>query len=698
MGGLSGARLLATLALRSLWSHKAKSLIVGSLIFFGALLVVMGTALLDSIEDSMSRSIIQSLAGHIQVYDSEARDPLALFGSGFMGADDVGQIPDVAPVTEALEGLDNVRAVVPMGIGMATVSMPEELDQVLQELRDALRDGEDETVATLVARFRAMTEELLLDYQKRGEVSSDTLTIAQAQADLSRAQTDEFWQGLETDPEMTLQWLDTRIAPLSSDSRLVYLRYLGADTTAFVKHFDRFEVIEGEAIPDAHRGVVLSERFYNQRLKHKIARDLDHLKKKRDQGLTIAEDPLLASRTAHLAGQYQRITFQLDPDEAVALEADLRHALGDDAGADLSALVQRFLEIDDANFDERFAQFYELVAPRIQLYLVGVGDVLTLRSFTRGGYLKSVNVKVWGIFRFKGLESSDMAGAQNLVDMLTFRELYGQMTAARRAELAEIREEVGIEAVAREDAEDALFGGDDEVEVAGDDDGFDEFADVSLAGQVERLRKAAAATFDPAQARRGLALNAAVLVKDPTRIAETVAAIEALSEERGLRIQATDWQTASGMVGQFITVVRVVLYVAIFIIFMVALTIINNSMLIATMERVSEIGTMRAIGAGRSFVVWMFLLETALLGALAGGLGAGAAVGVIGALGDVGLSAGGVDVLVFLFSGPRLYPSVGATQLLIGLVVVLLVSLASTLYPALIAARIQPVVAMQRTE
>ena len=140
------------------------------------------------------------------------------------------------------------------------------------------------------------------------------------------------------------------------------------------------------------------------------------------------------------------------------------------------------------------------------------------------------------------------------------------------------------------------------------------------------------------------------------------------------------------------------LIVAILIIFLVALTIINNSMLIATMERVSEIGTMRAIGAARGFVVAMFLLETTVLGLVAGGLGGLAGVGIITALGQSGLPAGGQDVLVFLFSGPHLYPSVGASQIITGLVVVLLVSLASTLYPALVAARIQPVVAMQRTE
>ena len=46
----------------------------------------------------MSASIISSVAGHLQVYDAEAKDPLALFGSGFMGVDDVGEMSDFAAV------------------------------------------------------------------------------------------------------------------------------------------------------------------------------------------------------------------------------------------------------------------------------------------------------------------------------------------------------------------------------------------------------------------------------------------------------------------------------------------------------------------------------------------------------------------------------------------------------------------------
>jgi ABC-type antimicrobial peptide transport system permease subunit len=55
-------------------------------------------------------------------------------------------------------------------------------------------------------------------------------------------------------------------------------------------------------------------------------------------------------------------------------------------------------------------------------------------------------------------------------------------------------------------------------------------------------------------------------------------------------------------------------------------------------------------------------------------------------------------VLTFFFSGPRLYPAVGGSNLLFALVIVLVVSIVSSLYPAWIATRVSPREAMQSEE
>jgi len=114
--------------------------------------------------------------------------------------------------------------------------------------------------------------------------------------------------------------------------------------------------------------------------------------------------------------------------------------------------------------------------------------------------------------------------------------------------------------------------------------------------------------FPTDEVERGVVLNAAVILKDsnPKKLRETMTAIEAQGKQDGLTLKAIDWQAAAGLIGQFIGVARMVLYVAILIIFLIALVIINNALVMATLERVREIGTLRAIGpsAASSWPCW----------------------------------------------------------------------------------------------
>ncbi len=142
---------------------------------------------------------------------------------------------------------------------------------------------------------------------------------------------------------------------------------------------------------------------------------------------------------------------------------------------------------------------------------------------------------------------------------------------------------------------------------------------------------------------------------------------------------------------------KLALYIAVFIIFIVALVIINNAMMMATMQRVHEIGTMRAIGAQRSFVLGLVLTEIIVLGLVFGVTGAAIGTGIVKWLGRVGIAAPN-DWFYFFFSGPRLHPWLTAANLIAAFVIVLLVSAISTLYPAFLATRVAPVRAMQAEE
>lgn len=699
MNPVAQAQILAILALRNLWSHKVKSGIVGAIMMFGTFLVVFGSAILDSVEGSMEKSITSSMAGDAQIYSADAKDDLALFGGAGFGSSDIGEIDDFPKVHDALLTIDNVKDVVPMGITIATVFGGNDIDRALTDLRDAVNRGDEPArIDKLGQRVRRIADNVAAAYGVAADIQRDKDKVAQDREALARATSDAFWQTeFPADPSGSLDFLEGRIAPLAADARNLYFRTVGTNLAQFQATFDRMRVVDGQMVPPGKRGFLMSKRTYEKLVKNLVARDLDDIKEDWDKGTRLATDTLLAERVERNSRQYQRILFQLDPDQQARLEPLLAAEVHGKEG-DLAALIQTFLKVDDTNIEERYAFFYKEIAPNIRLYDIKVGDVITLRAYTKSGYARSVNVRVYGTYEFAGLEKSDLAGAADLTDLVTWRELYGKMSPEQLAELSSISTSVGVKDVSRDNAEDALFGGGGSIEaVAAPSTGFDGVADLNLGSLETRQAAIDEQVYTEAEFESGLALNAAVILKDPSKIAATMRDIEAKSKADGLNIKVVTWQQASGMIGQFITVMRAVLYSAIFVIFIVALVIINNSMVMATMERTPEIGTMRAIGAQRPFVAILFIVETMVLGILAGGAGAlGAALAVI-ALGKFGIPAPN-DILVFLFGGPRLFPGVLPMNLVFGVTAILIVSVLSTLYPALLAAWVQPVVAMRGKE
>jgi ABC-type antimicrobial peptide transport system permease subunit len=143
--------------------------------------------------------------------------------------------------------------------------------------------------------------------------------------------------------------------------------------------------------------------------------------------------------------------------------------------------------------------------------------------------------------------------------------------------------------------------------------------------------------------------------------------------------------------------IRAVLYISVLIIFAVALVIINNALVMATLERIAEIGTLRAVGAQRRFLLGMLLVEALAVGGLFGGIGSAAGAGLVAILRMVGIPATN-DIFYFFFSGPRLHPGLSVANVALALAIVLLVSGASSLYPGFLAMRVSPRQAMQSDE
>ena len=155
-----------------------------------------------------------------------------------------------------------------------------------------------------------------------------------------------------------------------------------------------------------------------------------------------------------------------------------------------------------------------------------------------------------------------------------------------------------------------------------------------------------------------------------------------------------DWKAASGGFGSLADTLQVVFNVLILIIAVVAVIIIMNTLVISVIERTTEIGTMRALGAQKPLVRRMFIVETLTISLLFGILGIGVGAGIIGILNLTGIAAPN-PFLQILFGGKVLHPLLPASAVLYALAVILGIGVIASLYPVAIALRIQPVRAIQ---
>jgi len=372
-------------------------------------------------------------------------------------------------VRASLLKVENVKSVVPMGISGALVTSGNTIDLALEKLRNAVKarrdaktDAQRAQAETRVASEKGHVRQIVSVLQgdlKNAKAVQDERTIDPADvAAVNRAASDAFWQDFDKQPFESLEFLENRIASQAADADLLFLNYIGTDFQAFQKSFDRMKIVEGTMVPPGKRGFLFAKHVYEEQLKLKAARRLDQIKEgTENEGETIATDPDLKRMVRENVSQVREILLQLDAPKTVDFRAKLQRELGSQE-TDVGKLLAAFFQTDDRNFRGRYDFFYRELAPSLELYRVRIGDVLTIKAFTRSGYVQSVNVPVYGTFEFQGLEKSTLAGALNLMDMVSFRELYGFMSGEKLAEIQALQKAAGARDVSRENAEAELFG------------------------------------------------------------------------------------------------------------------------------------------------------------------------------------------------------------------------------------------------
>ena len=124
---------------------------------------------------------------------------------------------------------------------------------------------------------------------------------------------------------------------------------------------------------------------------------------------------------------------------------------------------------------------------------------------------------------------------------------------------------------------------------------------------------------------------------------------------------------------------------------------IVNTLVMAVGERTHEIGVMMAVGMPRRTVVGMILLESAMIAAVAIGLGSLLGCMIVRWLGRVGIDLSVmVEGLSYPGLGRVLYPRLEPGGVALAALVALAVAAVFSLYPAVRAARLAPVEALRQ--
>jgi putative ABC transport system permease protein len=160
----------------------------------------------------------------------------------------------------------------------------------------------------------------------------------------------------------------------------------------------------------------------------------------------------------------------------------------------------------------------------------------------------------------------------------------------------------------------------------------------------------------------------------------------------GQKLDVSTADEEMGQFKQFMLGLRIVSALLGLILMVVVVIGILNTLAIAIRERTREIGTLRAIGMQRSKVLWLFVLETALLGLVGCGSGALLASGIAAALNAAGVAL--PEAAQIFLAQETLHFLLAPRAIATNVALFAAITVAASILPALRAARLRPVTAM----
>jgi putative ABC transport system permease protein len=308
-----------------------------------------------------------------------------------------------------------------------------------------------------------------------------------------------------------------------------------------------------------------------------------------------------------------------------------------------------------------------------------VGDTFQLNNFGETGF-KVREVKIVGIFKFhNGNDRAFDFMQPGFVDVQTLRALTGKAVTTA----ADLKLKADTQALLNQSNDD--FFSDTPIPVQ------------SAQGvNIDDLSKAVAdksAQADAASAREGTWNFQMVKLKPGVDADAFAKTLTAELTKAGLGAKAQTWIVSASPDSGFFSLIMLALNIAIILLAIVSIFVIMNTLVVSVMERTSEIGTMRAVGAQKSMIRRMFIIETFLVTVISGAVGI-----LLGFLALLLISAVGIPgpggFIQSAFPGGVLHPAVNASSLPFTLIILAFIAGVSWIFPVAMATKVSPLKAI----
>jgi putative ABC transport system permease protein len=292
-----------------------------------------------------------------------------------------------------------------------------------------------------------------------------------------------------------------------------------------------------------------------------------------------------------------------------------------------------------------------------------------------------IRLPIKGIVRFRALNT--IWGHFSIMDIESYRQCLGYFSGAdASAEISKDKKAI----LAMDDSNlDAMFGKSDFF-VA--DKGNADISHISFkkkAGDKSAITDHNAGTYN----------LVFVKLKEGQSLDRSVKKLNSALSKANLGVRAVTWKSASGFIGSMAMIIRLALFMFVLFLFFVAIIIIVNTLSMAAIERTTEIGMMRAVGARKSFISGMFLGETVMLSGVFGGIGIITGIIVVNIIPMFKITSSN-DLVQLLFGGDTFLPYLSFAGIMLTIFMLIVVTLITVVYPIIVAKSITPLDAIAR--